>query len=85
MYNPQILLLFARKIDAVHECSRAYNAVDRGANFVAHVGHELALGTTGSLGSLFGTLQPHVDLTKFLRALVDHLSKSVKTLSGLLC
>ena len=32
-----------------------------------------------------GTRPPHVDLTEFLGALVDHLSQSVKIPFGLLC
>ena len=47
----------AREIGFEHQRRHADHAVQRRAQLVAHVGHELALGAVGVLGALLGRLQ----------------------------
>ena len=56
----QVLALLAVKIGLQGQVGHAEDAVHGSADFVAHVGQELALGLVGGLGSFFGTLQLHL-------------------------
>ena len=52
-----ILALFAVELGVQQQIGHADDAVHRGADFVAHVGQEFALGAVGGFGRLFGYLQ----------------------------
>ncbi len=49
--------LFGRQAAAADQVGHAADGIERGADFVAHVGQEGALGATGGFGSFLGLLQ----------------------------
>ena len=64
----QVLALLGRELGVQDQLGHADDAVHRGADLVAHVGEELALGPAGRLGGLLGAAQfllgplPHADV-----------------------
>ncbi|GAD60584.1 hypothetical protein MBEBAB_2834 [Brevundimonas abyssalis TAR-001] len=68
---------------AGHDLGEAVDGVQRGAQFVAHIGQELALGLIGRLGAHHGLLVLPRQLGQFLLALLQLAHGQLQSVGGL--
>ena len=72
-YLVQLTFLVVNGCVSAQQMGEPDDGVHRGADFVAHVGEERALGAVGVLGCIFCHLQLAGGLTQLCRALFDKL------------
>src|SRR5690242_7235875 len=71
LHHAEIFPLLERQVRIESEFSHANNAIHGGADFMAHVGEKLRLGSIGGLGGFFRLSQRRLYLLAFANITID--------------